>query len=84
MTSFVDSFSNLKMDSLVVVRIGGNWYNGVYDSTHIISSRRTTEFRDFLMPIEFGDFPSAKQMFSYFNMYADHYKLWDRKLLFVM
>ncbi|MGH8002352.1 MAG: NAD(P)-binding protein, partial [Brasilonema sp.] len=30
--------------------IGGNWYHGVYESAHIISSRKTTQFTHFPMP----------------------------------
>lgn len=40
--------------------VGGNWYHGVYDSAHIISSRKTTEYRDFPMPASYPDFPSGK------------------------
>lgn len=67
--------------------VGGNWYNGVYGSfcellqlltikgtVHIISSRKTTEYKDYPMPESYGDFPSAQQMFEYFNNYAKH---WD-------
>ena len=42
--------------------IGGNWYDGVYDSTHIISSRDTTGYGDFPMPASYTDFPSRDQM----------------------
>ena len=30
--------------------LGGNWLNGVYESVHIISSKKTTEFSDYPMP----------------------------------
>jgi len=39
--------------------IGGNWYHGVYETVHIISSRRTTEYGDFPMPPDWPDFPNA-------------------------
>ncbi len=50
--------------------LGGNWYHGVYETAHIISSRKTTEYADFPMPSEFPDFPSAQQMLEYLNSYA--------------
>lgn len=28
----------------------GNWYNGVYNHVHILSSKATTELKDFPMP----------------------------------
>lgn len=55
--------------------LGGNWYHGVYETAHIISSRKTTEYADFPMPGEFPDFPSAAQMLEYLNSYAEAFKL---------
>jgi len=55
--------------------IGGNWHHGVYETVHIISSRKTTEYGDFPMPSTWPDFPSAKQMLEYLNAYADHHGL---------
>ncbi len=55
--------------------VGGNWRHGVYHTAHIISSRKTTEFPDFPMPDHYPDFPSAKQMLEYLNLYVEHYKL---------
>jgi len=37
-------------------QLGGNWYRGVYDTVHIISSRKRTEYADY------PDFPSRAQM----------------------
>ena len=51
--------------------LGGNWYHGVYETVHIISSKRTTQYTDFPMPEEYPDFPSAQQMLDYFHAYAD-------------
>lgn len=45
--------------------IGGNWLNGVYETVHIISSKKATEFADFPMPESYPDFPSGKQMLEY-------------------
>lgn len=55
--------------------LGGNWYHGVYETAHIISSRKTTEFSDFPMPADWPDFPSAAQMLTYLRGYADHFGL---------
>ncbi|CEL92752.1 unnamed protein product [Vitrella brassicaformis CCMP3155] len=53
--------------------IGGNWLNGVYDNVHIISSRVTTEYKDFPMPAHYPEFPSKQQMHSYLKSYAAHW-----------
>jgi lysine/ornithine N-monooxygenase len=55
--------------------VGGNWYHGVYESAHIISSRKTTEYADFPMPADYPDFPSQKQMGDYYKLYADTFDL---------
>jgi hypothetical protein len=56
-------------------QLGGNWYHGVYETVHIISSRKTTEYSDYPMPENYPDFPSAAQMLAYLNDYANHYQL---------
>lgn len=58
--------------------IGGNWYHGVYETAHIISSRRITQFTHFPMPEGTPDFPSAKNMRDYLNAFADHFQLRDQ------
>ena len=58
--------------------IGGNWAHGVYDSTHIISSRDSTEYGDYPMPRSFPDFPSREQVLAYLNDYVDHFGLRER------
>jgi cation diffusion facilitator CzcD-associated flavoprotein CzcO len=55
--------------------LGGNWYHGVYETVHIISSRRTTEYGDWPMPAEWPDFPSKGQMLTYLRAYADAHRL---------
>ncbi|CAN5571810.1 NAD(P)-binding domain-containing protein [soil metagenome] len=55
--------------------VGGNWYHGVYESAHIISSRKTTEYADFPMPEDYPDFPSRRQMADYYKLYADTFNL---------
>jgi cation diffusion facilitator CzcD-associated flavoprotein CzcO len=49
--------------------IGGNWVfreesdrTSVYFSTHIISSKRLSEFEDYPMPADYPDFPSHRQL----------------------
>ena len=42
--------------------VGGNWADSVYDSTHIISSRDSTEYGDYPMPRDYPDFPSREQV----------------------
>ncbi len=56
-------------------RIGGNWYQGVYETAHIISSRKVTQFSHFPMPPHYPDFPSARQMLDYLNAFAEHFDL---------
>ncbi|GET43030.1 flavin-containing monooxygenase [Microseira wollei] len=58
--------------------IGGNWYHGVYETAHIISSRQVTQFTHFPMPDYYPDFPSAQQMRDYLNSFADHFDLRQR------
>lgn len=55
--------------------VGGNWAHGVYDTAHIISSRKTTEYPDWPMPSDWPDFPSAQQMRTYYDAYADRFDL---------
>ncbi|NDJ25200.1 NAD(P)-binding domain-containing protein [Nostoc sp. B(2019)] len=55
--------------------IGGNWYHGVYESAHIISSRKITQFANFPMPDNYPDFPSAQNMWDYLNAFTDHFDL---------
>lgn len=56
-------------------RLGGNWYHGVYETAHIISSRKITQFSDFPMPKDYPDFPSAAQILAYLNNFAEHFQL---------
>jgi len=58
--------------------IGGNWYHGVYETAHIISSRKITQFSNFPMPEDYPDFPSAQNMRDYLNAFADRFELRDR------
>jgi cation diffusion facilitator CzcD-associated flavoprotein CzcO len=60
--------------------LGGVWNYAspsgrVYRSTHMISSRRLTQFPDFPMPREFPDYPHHTQVLSYLRRYAEHFGL---------
>lgn len=55
--------------------VGGNWYHGVYDTAHIVSSRKTTEYADYPMPAHYPDFPSREQMLEYLRDFARHFDL---------
>ncbi len=57
--------------------IGGNWYHGVYQSAHIISSKKVTQFTHFPMPETYPDFPSAQQMWDYLKAFTDAFNLWE-------
>jgi hypothetical protein len=58
--------------------LGGNWYRGVHERTHIISSRDSTGFADFPMPRGYPDFPSREQVLAYLHAYADARRLRPR------
>jgi len=50
--------------------IGGLWHTGVYESAHLISSRRSTSLPDYPMPESWPDFPSRNQVREYLQAYA--------------
>jgi len=63
-------------------QIGGNWvytadigHSSVCETTHIISSKSLSEYSDFPMPDDYPDYPSHRQVLSYFEAYADHFGL---------
>jgi cation diffusion facilitator CzcD-associated flavoprotein CzcO len=60
--------------------LGGLWNIGnerstVYESAHLISSKRTTEFKEFPMPSGTADYPSHRELLAYFQAYAEHFDL---------
>lgn len=62
--------------------VGGNWYYGrpsssVYASTHMISSKRLTEYTDFPMPKAYPPYPSHAQALAYLRDYARHFGLYE-------
>lgn len=63
-------------------QIGGNWvydelnnHSSVYETTHIISSKRWSQFEDFPMPADYPDYPSHRQVLDYFKSYATQFNL---------
>ncbi|MCB0553124.1 MAG: NAD(P)-binding domain-containing protein [Phaeodactylibacter sp.] len=63
-------------------QVGGNWiftagesHSSVCETTHIISSRKLSQFEDFPMPEHYPDYPSHKQVLAYFQSYARHFGL---------
>ncbi len=62
--------------------VGGTWYFGrpgssVYASTHLISSKRMTEFADFPMPKDYPPYPSHAQALAYLRDYARQFGLYQ-------
>lgn len=62
--------------------VGGLWNiegprSTVYESAHLISSKRTTEFTEFPMRDEVADYPSHRELLSYFRDFAATYDLTD-------
>lgn len=56
-------------------RVGGNWSHGVYDSTHLISSKASTQYVEHPMPDDYPTFPSGAQMLAYLESYVDRFGL---------
>lgn len=60
--------------------LGGNWCYGkpassVYRSTHLISSKKLTEYTDFPMPEGYPEYPSHRLVHEYLTSYARHFDL---------
>ena len=60
--------------------VGGLWNianprSTVYESAHLISSNRTTEFAEFPMADSVADYPSHRELCRYFADFADHFDL---------
>ncbi|MBC7885817.1 MAG: NAD(P)-binding domain-containing protein, partial [Saprospiraceae bacterium] len=63
-------------------RVGGNWiysressHSSVMETTHIISSKKLSEYKDYPMPDDYPDYPSHQQILAYFEGYAEHFEL---------
>jgi cation diffusion facilitator CzcD-associated flavoprotein CzcO len=62
--------------------VGGNWLFGgpassVYESTHLISSKRLTEFTDFSMGDQLPEYLSHAQALEYLRAYAREFGLYE-------
>lgn len=60
--------------------VGGLWNianprSTVYESAHLISSKRMTEFAEFPMADRVADYPSHRELCAYFRAFADHFGL---------
>lgn len=60
--------------------VGGLWdieapQSTMYETAHLISSKRMTEFTDFPMREAVAEYPSHREMARYFRDFADHYDL---------
>lgn len=60
--------------------VGGLWdiegpRSTVYESAHLISSKRTTEFAEFPMADSVADYPSHRELLAYFRDFADRFGL---------
>jgi hypothetical protein len=63
--------------------LGGNWNihletSSVCHSTHLISSKKLTEYLDYPMPAEWPEYPSHVQVLRYLRGYAAEHRLTDR------
>jgi cation diffusion facilitator CzcD-associated flavoprotein CzcO len=62
--------------------VGGLWdinnpHSTVYESAHLISSKKMTEFTEFPMKEHIADYPSHRDLCGYFHDFANHFKLKD-------
>ena len=60
--------------------VGGLWdinapRSTMYETAHLISSKRKTEFSDFPMDDSAADYPSHREVLAYFRAFADHFDL---------
>lgn len=61
--------------------VGGLWdidgpRSTMYETAHLISSKRMTEFTDFPMRGDVADYPSHRELKSYFRDFARHFDLY--------
>ncbi len=64
--------------------VGGNWifsaeggHSSVFETTHIISSKKLSQYADYPMPPEYADYPSHRHLLEYFQGYARRFGLYD-------
>lgn len=65
--------------------VGGNWlfsekpgHGGVYETTHLVSSKTLSGFSDYPMPQDFPDYPSHRQVLEFHRGYAAKFNLRDK------
>jgi hypothetical protein len=63
--------------------VGGNFHYGnpnssVYRSTHLVTSKKTSEYPDFPMPADYPACPNHGLVLAYFRSYARHFGLYDK------
>lgn len=65
-------------------QVGGNWvfsprlsHSSVFETTHIISSKTLSQYHDYPMPADYPDYPSHRQLLTYFQDYARHFGVTD-------
>ena len=63
--------------------VGGNWiynenvsHSSVFETTHIISSKKLSEFEDFPFGQKVSDYPSHDELRDYFQAYAKYFNLY--------
>lgn len=63
--------------------VGGNWvfsdtesHSSVFETTHIISSKKLSQYDDFPMPDDYPDYPSHRHLAAYFQAYARTFDLY--------
>ena len=66
-------------------KVGGNWvfnsktgHSSVYENTHIISSKKPSEYEDYPMPDHYPDYPRHDQLQQYFENYSKHFNVYDQ------
>lgn len=62
--------------------VGGLWdidnpHSTVYETAHLISSKRMTEFTEFPMRDEVATYPHQRELRQYFREYATHFGLYE-------
>jgi cation diffusion facilitator CzcD-associated flavoprotein CzcO len=62
--------------------VGGNWvfdaetgHSSVFETTHIISSKRYSQYEDFAMDDDVPDYPGHRHLAAYFQAYAQRFEL---------
>jgi cation diffusion facilitator CzcD-associated flavoprotein CzcO len=63
--------------------VGGLWdiknpHSTMYESAHLISSKKMTEFTEFPMAEDVPDYPAHGHLQKYFKDYSDHFKLGEQ------